>query len=67
MGSPPPAWMAARFDPYSVSNSPGAMPAVNGASLPEFTTPVGFKYTPVPAGVGACSETLSPRYHRFRS
>src|SRR5215467_4554627 len=38
---------AARFEPYNVSNSPGAIGAVNGAELPAFTIPVGFRNTPL--------------------
>ena len=65
-GIPDATWVPeARLTPYSVSNSPGARPAVKGAELPAFTTPCGFRNTPVVLKllfmVGACSATLSPR------
>src|ERR1035441_5539844 len=62
-GIPDTTVSAARFEPLkSVSSSPGAIPAVNGAQLAALTIPCGFRYTPVPVTVGACKATLSPRY-----
>src|ERR1017187_8509299 len=53
----------ARYEPLkSVSSSPGAIPAVNGAQLPALTIPCGFRNTPVPVTVGACNATLNPKY-----
>src|ERR1035441_7302491 len=47
-GIPDATWVPeARLTPYSVSNSPGARPAVEGAKLPAFTMPCGFRNTPV--------------------
>src|ERR1017187_8763006 len=52
----------ARFEPYNVSSSPGAILAGNGALLAAFTIPVGFRKTPAPVvGAGACKATLRPR------
>src|ERR1017187_10549924 len=66
-GIPDATWVPeARLTPYSVSNSPGARPAVKGAELPAFPPHGGFRNAPVLLKpvlmVGACSATLSPRY-----